>query len=296
MNLIQQKVQPNVAQTVWFNSWQYSQFGMQNDLAISMIYHFVNELGTDEEGSVKSTLSGMMRFGKALVVGGIIGTASILVPGAGEAVKGTAEHLKKDEEISEAMLLNNLKKKLDELVKKKIGKGGDQRIVVFVDDLDRLLPEKAVELLEVFKLFLEIPGCVYVLACDYHVIQEGLKKKFGLGSDELKGKSFFDKIIQLPFSMPLGQYDVTRYLKSLFEKIGIQCVDDDIKIYQDLINDSVGFNPRAMKRLFNSLQLLNIVAGKKRVFDEKSGSATLAEKQDFKCTLQMSNQFCRQHI
>jgi hypothetical protein len=34
-----------------------------------------------------------------------------------------------------------------------------------------------------------------------------------------------------------------------------------------------------MKRLFNSLQLLNIVAGKKKLFDEKSGPATMEEKQ-----------------
>lgn len=273
MNLIQTRVKPNVAQTVWFNSWQYSQFGMQNDLALSMIYHFVNELGIDEGGKVKNLLRWFTKVGTAFA----IGVASTV--GQGEAAKNAAEYIEKDEEMSGAMLLNNLKKKLDELVKKKLGDDGKNRIVVFVDDLDRLLPEKAVELLEVFKLFLEIPGCVYVLACDYHVIQEGLKKKFGLGSDALKGKSFFDKIIQLPFSMPIGQYNVPKYLSALLKKIGIDCQSEDLRIYQDLINDSVGFNPRAMKRLFNSLQLLLIVAGKKNLFNDQPNIATKNEKQ-----------------
>ncbi|MCK7529060.1 MAG: KAP family NTPase [Ignavibacteriales bacterium] len=35
--------------------------------------------------------------------------------------------------------------------------------MVFVDDLDRLVPARAVELLEVFEIFLDIEGCVFVL-------------------------------------------------------------------------------------------------------------------------------------
>lgn len=41
------------------------------------------------------------------------------------------------------------------------------RVVIFVDDLDRLVPSKAVELLEVLKLFLDCKQCVFVLAIDY---------------------------------------------------------------------------------------------------------------------------------
>lgn len=34
---------------------------------------------------------------------------------------------------------------------------GKTEVVVFVDDLDRLAPEKAVELLEVLKVFMDVP-------------------------------------------------------------------------------------------------------------------------------------------
>ena len=40
------------------------------------------------------------------------------------------------------------------------------RLIVFVDDLDRCLPEKAIEVLEAIKLFLEVPGVVFVLGMD----------------------------------------------------------------------------------------------------------------------------------
>ncbi|MCK7529059.1 MAG: hypothetical protein MZV64_71635 [Ignavibacteriales bacterium] len=38
-----------------------------------------------------------------------------------------------------------------------------------------------------------------------------------------------------------------------------------MEIFQDLISSSVGFNPRSMKRLFNSFQLFNLVAKEKEV-------------------------------
>jgi predicted KAP-like P-loop ATPase len=51
--------------------------------------------------------------------------------------------------------------------------GEQGRLIVFVDDLDRCLPEKAVEVLEAIKLFLEVPGTVFVLGMDQEVIEKG---------------------------------------------------------------------------------------------------------------------------
>ncbi|GAB4162601.1 MAG: hypothetical protein Fur0021_36960 [Candidatus Promineifilaceae bacterium] len=52
---------------------------------------------------------------------------------------------------------------------------GMGRLIVFVDDLDRCLPEKAVEVLEAIKLFLEAPGVVFVLAWIRLSFGRGLK-------------------------------------------------------------------------------------------------------------------------
>ncbi|MFZ2538508.1 MAG: DUF4268 domain-containing protein, partial [Oscillospiraceae bacterium] len=137
---------------------------------------------------------------------------------------------------------------------------------------------KAVELLEVLKVFLDIPNCVYVLACDYHVITMGLKEKLGASVDELKGKSFFDKIIQLPFSMPLGLYDARKYIKHLLDKIKLEYNDNDLDIYSEMVNYSVRFNPRSLKRLFNSMLLLKLVAENKGLFDINDNTASKQEK------------------
>jgi hypothetical protein len=85
--------------------------------------------------------------------------------------------------------ISDLQKDLVTLVENKRNECNLDRIVVFIDDLDRLLPQKAVDFLESLKLFLDIEGCVYVLACDYQVVTQGLKQKFGVGEAELKGRS-----------------------------------------------------------------------------------------------------------
>ena len=126
------------------------------------------------------------------------------------------------------------------------------RVLIFIDDLDRISPEKAVELLECFKNFLDVPNCVFVLAIDYDVIVKGACKKFG----EEKGQAFFDKIIKLPFVLPVEHYNLREYLKNyimnMFDEKQYFTSDDNIDLYLKIIENSIGNNPRAIGRVFNS--------------------------------------------
>lgn len=82
------------------------------------------------------------------------------------------------------------------------------RLVVFVDDLDRCLPEKAVEVMEAIKLFLDATGCLFVLGVDQKVIAQGIKVRYrdfvdgGTGEMLLDGARYLEKIIQIPFKLP----------------------------------------------------------------------------------------------
>lgn len=276
MNIIKASLPADKIKSVWFNTWQYSQFDMQGDLAISLISHFVDEISKDQNNKLKSMLGRLSKFSK---LGKAITVAGAGFVGMGEVAKNAVEQFGNGNEFDPAMQIKKLKDDLEVMVQEKLQKENKERIVVFVDDIDRLLPEKAVELLEVFKLFLDIPSCVYVLACDYHVVSQGLRKKFGVGSDELKGKSFFDKIIQLPFNMPIGQYSVLNYIKKLLDRISVSYEEEDIALYANMLDYSIGFNPRGIKRVFNSLLLLSLVAKRKNLFDIKGDSATQSEKQ-----------------
>ena len=73
------------------------------------------------------------------------------------------------------------------------------RFIIFVDDLDRCLPEKTIEVLEAIKLFLDAPGCVFVLGLDEEAIIEAIRARY---QGNVKARQYLEKIIQLPFLLP----------------------------------------------------------------------------------------------
>jgi formylglycine-generating enzyme required for sulfatase activity len=73
------------------------------------------------------------------------------------------------------------------------------RLFVFVDDLDRCLPEKAIDVLEAIKLFMDVSGCVFVLGLDHEAIVEAIQTRY---KGQVKAQQYLEKIIQLPFLLP----------------------------------------------------------------------------------------------
>ena len=60
MNLIKKNIEKNSnIHPIWFNTWQFSQFGMENDLSISLLSSFLEKLGTDAV-TKKSLLGGLL--------------------------------------------------------------------------------------------------------------------------------------------------------------------------------------------------------------------------------------------
>lgn len=252
MNMMKANMQGAVW-PIWFNTWQFSQFDMGNSLAFSMMDVILK--GLDCEVDVrKKIINGLIGFGKRVVrnvsdytLGGEITSVISNSLDAGSS------------EVDFASEITELKDKFVDAVKSKLAKEHRDRVVIFVDDLDRLQPAKAVELLEVLKLFLDCDQCVFVLAVDYEVVTSGIKQKFGNDVSAEKGRSFFDKIIQLPFKMPVASYDIHKYVKGMMERINVETNEREVSLFFNLIQNSIGFNPRSMKRLFNTYELLDIV-------------------------------------
>lgn len=274
MNLVCEKLKASQGtqkiETRWFNTWQFAQFQMQDEITLSLLSSFLEELGDSE---VRKILRGLGRLA--------FNRLSDLAKAAAELSTGTGDLIKDalDNAIQQdgASAVRQLRSKIQEAVTALLKKKGADRIVVFIDDLDRLAPERAVEILETIKLFLDIPKCVFVLAVDYHVVSKGLEKKFGVSTSDLKGKSFFDKIIQLPFNLPVAQYNIRGYMITLFGS-QFRFKEEDVDLLVQLAENSIGANPRSLKRLFNTLQLLNIVARKKNMLDGDA-IATAEERQ-----------------
>ena len=82
-------------------------------------------------------------------------------------------------------------------------------LIFLVDDLDRCLPDKAVEVLEAIKLFLEVEGCAFVLALDEEVIERGIAHRYRdyalqgkEGMTPITGAEYLEKLVHLPVRLP----------------------------------------------------------------------------------------------
>lgn len=261
---------------IWVNSWEHSLLCTPEECLLKIVNEIIQALlEADVDKSkkdkvkegVQSLMKGALRIGSSLAAGNA-GT---------QAVDSIFS--------SEANTIKELRKQLHSLVEeiKELESNPYQRVVVYVDDLDRIDPEDAVSILELLKNIFNIKDCVFVLAIDYQVVVKGLKEKFGepTPENEWEFRSFFDKIIQLPFSMPMGSYDIGKYVLSLLDDINYYESDND-QLDEDLIESlvtlSIGTNPRSIKRLINSLSLIKILNDTKN--ESSSGDGSVIDNKD----------------
>lgn len=85
---------------------------------------------------------------------------------------------------------------------------GRDRVVFFIDELDRCSPEDVVEALRALKTFLEVDNCVFVVAADRDVIEAALDRlpqTTPLNEEApyfSSASSFLDKVFQYQISLP----------------------------------------------------------------------------------------------
>ena len=185
-----------------------------------------------------------------------------------EDIAAIREGIKEPEDRSQEV--TDLCRYIRELVEKitHIAGIGD-RVYVFIDDLDRLRPEIAVEFMECLKNFMDCPGLVFVLAVDKPVVVLGLRKKYGDDFEEAKAQNFFDKIIQVPYLLPVNSYKLDSYVRDFLCGGETDVRDEDVNRYVELLSEFDERNPRTIKRSFNVLQLHEYMMGKELPPEER---------------------------
>ena len=272
---------------IWVNAWEHSLLSKPEETLLKIVNQIINDLVAklDKGDNAKEQIK--QKF--AVLAKGALRVATSAVAGD-EATKVVSELIGDDSNV-----ISELKKQLDSLARtiNRADRGSIaeyEKIVIYVDDLDRIDPPDAVAILELLKNIFNVKHCIFVLAIDYQVVVKGLKHKFGDRKDENEWefRAFFDKIIQLPFMMPVGQYKIGNYVEHLLEQIDFLKEDQEIEdgmdvpvtvMIQEIVKLSIGGNPRSLKRLVNSLSLIQIFADLKLKSSEEevSDSAILNE-------------------
>lgn len=252
---------------VYINTWQYSLFHSNETLVFSVLNRIIETFQQERDSNRKSWPSILSDYDQLLT--GIkssvtkLAKFSYVTMGAVKGVDLTSFAQSEEIKASSDELLD-LKQRFEELVNAYCKHNQKSKIVFFIDDLDRLEPSLAIELLEVFKVLLDVSNTVFVLAIDFDIVKLGIEQRYfhsagGNEQNEWKARSFFDKIVQVPFNMPTAAYEPKLLIK---EHIGkeIDNDEDQLRRYETAVRSSVGVNPRAIKRLINAYTLTKIIS------------------------------------
>ncbi|WP_346698382.1 KAP family P-loop NTPase fold protein [Thomasclavelia spiroformis] len=136
-----------------------------------------------------------------------------LIPGAGPigsivAVLGKALAKGANERIGQRS--TDLQESKNQIINKL--KEENLKIVVSIDDIDRLSEEEIIATFQLVKSLADFPNTVYILAFDYDVVVRALSRV-----QHGDGKEYLEKIIQVPFEIPAPS--IEKIHDALFTKL-----------------------------------------------------------------------------
>ncbi len=165
-----------------FNPWR---FGEADDLVQQFFGVLASKLGrADALKTTKDRVGEVLRgYGKALRS----------IPLLGESLSGTAEAA--GEQMA-APDLDELRERFESVLRE-----AKARIVVFIDDVDRLDASEIRALVRLVKLTAGFERITYVLAFDLDVVAAALVPVVGGGAPR-DGRRYLEKIVQVPLQLP----------------------------------------------------------------------------------------------
>lgn len=269
MKMLEKKLvhEPKIL-TIYFNSWLFESY---EDAKVSLLENILLELSKNEtldETAKKKVLSlmsrvdymklatdGVKKYGKNvidIIATGGIGTAieagfSMLNTEKLADIKTADisklnEYIKEEQENTTKNTIKTFRKDFEELIKAT----NYESVVIFVDDLDRCMPERVIDTLEAIKLFLSVPNTAFVIGADERIIKHSISMHlklhtFNNDSDYLHDSQqivtdYIEKLIQIPYRIPkLSPSEIESYNNLLFSSSSLD-KDDFKKVYETYLD------------------------------------------------------------
>ena len=319
--------------TVEFNGWLFEGY---EDAKTALCGTILDEMRTHEtlfakgkekiKALLKKVDGGMLlskgvKYGLDFLLTGGIGTVTELtLTGIISAVKQKAGDVSEDEvkkvidafktEETKRAEIKNFRKTFKEVFENCKG----ERLVVFIDELDRCTPDTVLEIFEAIRLFLYVPGTTFIIGADERLVSYAVKTKYKdiPGHDIDISKEYLEKLVQYPVKIPqLNEQEVKQYITCLLlqnEEIDIKKVAESISkqgINEELTIDTLAVatgkdanegikeafdlsnqiysalaalmkgNPRHCKRFFNTLMMRIALADRRHIMLQKKVLAKL---------------------
>lgn len=261
---------------IWFEAWRY-----QNEAQpIVSLLHAIKEEFT--------WLQKLKKQGKKIVDLSVLGSLSILDSAMKVATKtqtdfkslpNVAEKYEKDNLLATLptdKIHLALKEAIDALLSAYSShaptdssppnsQNKQNKLLIFIDDLDRCQPQAALKLLEGLKLYLNIPNCVIVMAIDQAQLEHAIGSELGDSPQKyFMGVEYLEKLCQDAHRLPLMTQKKGAALmeKELNERLSKRHQEADNTLLQELVGDigtlveqtrCLPSNPRRIKMIINRL-------------------------------------------
>lgn len=244
-----EKVGADTYRCVRFSPWRFEDYA---DVKVALMTAVLDALcpvaGNDDEiaaeiGRLQAAARGLTRVGRLFARGGIravptvasagataLGVPSDLAPvllaGSTELATAAAHRLEESDVEQEAngdgpVDLATFHDRFEALIE---SLPDLKALVVFVDDLDRCLPDTIVDTFEAVRLFLNAPKTAFVVALNRRVVEDAINRQYPnvAGPNDTIGHDYLEKMLQLTVTVPpLSELDAETYLNLLLCETGL---------------------------------------------------------------------------
>ncbi|AKB57675.1 Phage T7 exclusion protein [Methanosarcina barkeri 227] len=192
---------------VYFNPWNFSD---QNQLVYQFFNHLSIVIGREDSsvalkkvGSLLKTVGKISSVGKYFpFVSQASSVSSDVCNTVGEATENFAQMLEKD--------LSGIRTEISNILKEQ-----DNKIIIIIDDIDRLNDKEIRQIFQLVKSLADFPNTVYLLTFDKKVVADALEK-----DQPGHGTEYLEKIIQVPLDIPLiSKSELERLLTIQLDKL-----------------------------------------------------------------------------
>lgn len=173
--------QPHVI-PVWFNPWM---FGVQEDLVRGLFSAIASALKRDLKRAGERAGEALQKYGRYVSAFGSLALKSDLGGGVADLGKELSTVSLEEERDRVTAILREEGK----------------RMVVFMDDIDRLDKAEVQAVFKLVKLTADLEQITYLMAFDDELVASSLQERYGSG-DPLAGRRFLEKIVQVPLRLP----------------------------------------------------------------------------------------------
>jgi len=229
--------------TVWFDAWEFEKIPIPLwKIFLNRITMELQNIVPDSElkKKIRATGEGLLLFSSDLFLKRFVGTSLEEI----ESIKAKVwDDIKR---------IDSLGEEFSQCIEKALENDPShaERLVIFIDDLDRCLPEQCVEVFESIKLFLNSKKCIFVIGVNKEQICKAFEIKFGEKGP--LGLNYMEKFVQLHFDLPRKNFlEVQSFLMEYASK---QLRESPKTI--ELISRFIEPNPRKVKRWLNSVIFL----------------------------------------